>query len=199
MVKEIVEQTPDLRKKIYNCLNGKCSEEMIGVSTRVVYRLKINEEQGIEYLALKIYPNNFPDQKEKITNELAFFNHIEKEGYPAPEFFAMVRAGDKYGEIVQDLKKDGKYEIKEFPLSDNEAKQVKNYTELLRKGMDYLYFGNLEEEFGDKINLALFIQIGGNHGELIFGDGDQLKVDPEIIKEFYRDYSNNAYLIDVGL
>ena len=182
-VRRTIEQNPSLRKRIYDCLIGNCKEKIIGESTRIVYR--------IEDFALKVPRTNFLGQEE-IVKEIAFFNYIENRNYPAPEFTIGVKTNDMYGILTQDLTEGGKYIVRDF---GRELKQLENYKDLLRKWSEY--YGALCNIFGERINTALFVQIEGNSGQLIFGDGDQLKVTPEIIEELDRDYKKKSYIIEI--
>ncbi len=195
-VKRLVEQTPDLKERIYKCLTGECTEELIGESIRKVYGLGI--EKGIKaeigYLALKVYPESFQGQEEEIIKELAMLNHFEKKKLPTPEFSAMVKAEDRYGILTQDLTEGGKYGVREFNFSDSD-KELKNYSELQDKWREYFKL-LMEEELDEKISSALFVQSKSNYGHLIIGDIDRLKKYPKkIIEEFYGDYPNKGYLI----
>jgi len=180
-VRRTIEQNPSLRKRIHDCLIGNCKEEIIGESTRIIYR--------IENFALKVPRTNFLGQEE-IVKEIAFFNYIEKRNYPTPEFTIGVKTNEKYGILTQDLTEGGKYKVKDFG-----SVKVENYNDLLREWSEY--YEALWNKFGKRINTALFVQIEGNYGRLIFGDGDQLEVSPEIIEELYKDYQNKSYLIEI--
>ncbi len=195
-VKRLVEQTPDLKERIYKCLTGECTEELIGESIRKVYGLGI--EKGIKaeigYLALKVYPESFQGQEEEIIKELAMLNHFEKKGFPTPEFSAMVKAEDRYGILTQDLTEGGEYGVREFNFSGDD-KKLKNYNKLQDKWRKYVKL-LMEEELGDKISSALFVQSKRDYGHLIIGDIDRLKKYPQkITEEFYEDYPNEGYLI----
>jgi len=182
-VRRTIEQNPSLRKRIHDCLTGNCKEEIIGESTRIVYR--------IEDFALKVPRTNFLGQEE-IVKEIAFFNYIEKRNYPTSKFTIGVKTNEKYGILTQDLTEGGKYIVRDF---GSELKQLENYNDLVRKWSEY--YGTLCNIFGERINTALFVQIEGNSGQLIFGDGDQLEVSPELIEELYKDYQKKSYIIEI--
>jgi len=178
-VRRTIEQNPSLRKRIHDCLTGNGKEEIIGESTRIVYR--------IENFALKV-----PTGKEEMEKEIAFFNYIKNRNYPGPEFTIGVKTNDMYGILAQDLTEGGKYKVKDFSSG---LEQLENYKDLLREWSEY--YGTLCNIFGERINTALFVQIEGNSGQLIFGDGDQLEVSPELIEELYKDYQKKSYIIEI--